>query len=88
MEQNKETLIDKINSLQLALETDNEGIATYLKQIHANLLQFPELIHMLKPDEVSSIVQGLQQLSDLKLESKPKRVAKSKTDLASLLAGI
>ena len=79
----------------MPLEENNPSIATYVKDIHRNLLQFPELVHILQPEQVQAIVKGIEQVNGEKIaeEAKPKtRASKSgsskKESLADLLDGI
>ena len=93
--QEADVIISKIAELSQALEENNPSIATYVKDIHRNLLQFPELVHILKPEQVQTIVKGIEQVNGEKIaeEAKPKARAskagsKSKASLADLLDGI
>ena len=93
--QEADVIISKIAELSQALEESNPSIATYVKDIHRNLLQFPELVHILKPEQVQTIVKGIEQVNGEKIaeEAKPKARAskassKSKASLADLLDGI
>ena len=93
--QEADVIMEKIASLSQALEESNPSIATYVKEIHRNLLQFPELVHILKPEQVQTIVKGIEQVNGEKIaeDAKPKARAskagsKSKESLTDLLAGI
>ena len=91
--QEADVIIEKIVALSQALEESHPSIATYVKDIHRNLLQFPELVHILKPEQVQVIVKGIEQVNGEKIaeDAKPKAratKAKSKESLSDLLAGI
>ena len=91
--QEADIIISKIEELSQALEESNPSIATYVKDIHRNLLQFPELVHILKPEQVQVIVKGVEQVNGEKIaeDAKPKAratKAKSKESLSDLLDGI
>ena len=91
--QEADVIMEKIVALSQALEESHPSIATYVKDIHRNLLQFPELIHILKPEQVQTIVKGIEQVNGEKIaeDAKPKAratKAKSKESLSDLLAGI
>ena len=90
--QEADAIIYKIAELSQALEESNPSIATYVKDIHRNLLQYPELVHILKPEQVQTIVKGIEQVNGEKIaeEAKPKARAskKNKESLADLLDGI
>ena len=89
--QEADVILSKIAELSQALEESNPSIASYVKDIHRNLLQFPELVHILKPEQVQTIVKGIEQVNGEKIaeEAKPKaRVNKKKESLADLLEGI
>ena len=90
--QEADVIISKIEELSQALEENNPSIATYVKDIHRNLLQFPELVHILKPEQVQTIVKGIEQVNGEKIaeEAKPKvrAVAKKKESIADLLDGL
>ena len=89
--QEADVILSKIAELSQALEESNPSIASYVKDIHRNLLQFPELVHILQPEQVQTIVKGIEQVNGEKIaeEAKPKaRVNKKKESLADLLAVI
>ena len=93
--QEADVIMEKIVALSQALEESNPSIATYVKDIHRNLLQYPELVHILKPEQVQTIVKGIEQVNGEKIaeDAKPKaRASKagstSKAALADLLDGI
>ena len=93
--QEADVIMGKIVALSQALEESHPSIANYVKDIHRNLLQFPELVHILKPEQVQTIVKGIEQVNGEKIaeDAKPKtRVSKagskSKESLSDLLAGI
>ena len=91
--QEADVIIEKIVALSQALEESHPSIATYVKDIHRNLLQFPELVHILKPEQVQTIVKGIEQVNGEKIaeDAKPKArgtKAKSKESLTDLLDGI
>ena len=89
--QEADVILSKIAELSQALEESNPSIASYVKDIHRNLLQFPELVHILQPEQVQTIVKGIEQVNGEKIaeEAKPKaRVNKKKESLADLLDGI
>ena len=91
--QEADVIMEKIVALSQALEESHPSIATYVKDIHRNLLQFPELVHILKPEQVQVIVKGVEQVNGEKIaeDTKPKAratKAKSKESLSDLLAGI
>jgi hypothetical protein len=84
----------KISELSTALETNNPDISSYVKAIHKNLLQFPELVHILQPSQVVTIVKGIELVNGEKIaeETKPKvratRATKPKESIADLLDGL
>ena len=91
--QEADIILGKIADLSQALEESHPSIATYVKDIHRNLLQFPELVHILKPEQVQVIVKGIEQVNGEKIaeDAKPKAratKAKGKESLSDLLAGI
>ena len=93
--QEADVILSKIAELSQAIEENNPSIATYVKDIHRNLLQFPELVHILQPEQVQAIVKGIEQVNGEKIaeEAKPKTRAtksgsKKKESLADLLDGI
>lgn len=82
----------KISELSQALEDNNPDIGNYVKAIHKNLLQYPELVHILKPEQVVTIVKGIELVNGEKIaeEAKPKvrAGAKKKESIADLLDGL
>ena len=77
----KDELITKLNELADALEKENPGIATYVESIHKNLLQYPELIHMLKPEETRILVAGIEKYSSSKLTQPKVKKATKKVEV-------
>ena len=57
-------LLENLSELKQMLVDSDPDIATYVKQIHKDLVASPELIHMLKPEEVNILVQGVDCLND------------------------
>ena len=92
--QEADVIINKIAELSQALEENNPSIGTYVKDIHRNLLQFPELVHILQPAQVQTIVKGIELVNGEKIaeEAKPKarasKASSKKESLADLLDGI
>lgn len=93
--QEADVVLAKIAELSQALEEDNPNIGNYVKDIHRNLLQYPELVHILLPEQVVTIVKGIEKVNGEKIaeEAKPKARASratsaKKESLADLLDGI
>ncbi len=54
-------LVTKINSLDAAITAKHPSMDSLLQSIHRNLLADPELVHILKPEQVAVLFRGLQQ---------------------------
>ncbi|MGL4484301.1 MAG: hypothetical protein ACRCUS_05070 [Anaerovoracaceae bacterium] len=89
--QEAEVILSQIAELSQALETANPDIGSYVKQIHKNLIQYPELVHILKPEQVATIVRGIETVTNEKImedaKPKPRAKSKSKESISDLLEG-
>ena len=83
-----EQLLAQIAGLSQALEEANPDISTYVKQIHRNLIQYPELVHILKPEQVQVVVKGVMQTNGEQILAATKAKKPKRESLADLLAGI
>lgn len=86
--QEADVIVGKIAELSLALEEHNPDIAQYVKQIHGNLLQYPELVHILTPTQVLTVVKGIQQVNGTQIaEAAKPKVRTTKTKEAKVPIG-
>ena len=87
-----DVLLNKIAELSQRLEEANPDITNYVRDIHRNLLQYPELVHILKPEEVVTIVKAIEINNGEKILDETKKTKKAtgtkKESLADLLSGI
>lgn len=56
-----------LDEFKVNLEKSAPGIANYLKDIHANLNQYPELCHLLTDEQLGLIVSGYFSYTDTKM---------------------
>lgn len=60
-------LQEKILQLDQALKVNHPGMEAMLQTIHRNLDKDPELVHLLKEEDVSIIVQGLEKKTQTRI---------------------
>lgn len=56
-----ETLSLKIAELDAAIKSDTPRMPTLLREIHQNLAQDPEIVTLLSPTDVATIISGLSK---------------------------
>ncbi len=57
----------KIAELDQALKTANPGMENLLQTIHRNLSADPQLVHLLKEEEVAILIRGLETKTRTKI---------------------
>lgn len=91
---NAELFMANLLSVEEGVKASGENIQDYLRLIHANLVQYPELTHILNDEQIAIIVQGFLKESNTQIKVATQRGAKSmakitagrsKTDLLGLL---
>lgn len=70
----------RLTALEQALLAQDPQMPTHLKAIHKQLIEFPELVHLLKPEDWGKILQAQQQYTKVKLveEGAAKKAAAKK----------
>lgn len=70
----------RLTALETALLAQDPQMPTHLKAIHAQLIQFPELVHLLEPADWGKVMQAQQQYTKVKLveEGAAKKAAAKK----------
>lgn len=84
-------ILPKLQSLQIALESENPEIRGYLKAIHTDLAQYPDLAHLLTDEQIAPIYSAIRQQTNVVIEAKAakkKSGAKATADTANLLMGL
>lgn len=76
----------RLTALEQALLAQDPLMPTHLKAIHKQLIEFPELVHLLKPEDWGKVMQAQQQYTKVKLveETAKKPAAKKKVQLEDL----
>ena len=91
---NSELFMANLLSVEEGVKNSGENIQDYLRLIHANLTQYPELCHLLTDDQIKIIVGGFLVESGAQIKVATTRggksmakltQGKSKTDLLSML---
>lgn len=91
---NAELFMANLLSVEEGVKNSGENIQDYLRLIHANLTQYPELTHILTDDQIKIIVSGFLTESSTQIKVSTQRGGKSmakitqgrsKTDLLGLL---
>lgn len=70
-------LVTKINSLDAAITTKHPAMESLLQTIHRNLQADPELIHILKPEQIAILFKGLQQKTQTMIVTEAVKSASS-----------
>lgn len=81
---NIEQVKERLCALDDALENKLPGIATILRDIHANLKKDPELVTILSPEECSIIVRGLKRQTATEIVTTAKTKSKKQISLGDL----
>lgn len=68
----------QVAELEQALLANDPQMPQYLKRIHSNLLQHPELVHIIQPSERATIIAGLGQLTGVVIKAVEKKAAAKK----------
>lgn len=83
-------LKSRMYQVQQSLLSDTPGLPEALAEIHKNLLQHEELVHLLDDDDIARIHQGFEKFKqftlvqkEVKANNKPKKKL-SNDDLANL----
>lgn len=80
---NAELFMANLLSVEQGVKSSGENIQDYLRLIHANLTQYPELTHLLNDDQIALIVQGFIYESKEQVAVATKRGAKSVRQLVA-----
>ena len=80
---NAELFMANLLSVEQGIKSSGENIQDYLRLIHANLTQYPELTHLLNDDQIALIVQGFIYESKEQVAVATKRGAKSVRQLVA-----
>ena len=92
---NAELFMANLLSVEQGVKGSGENIQDYLRLIHANLNQYPELTHLLNDDQIALIVQGFIYESKEQVAVATKRgtkgvrqlvAGKSQTDILDMLS--
>lgn len=65
----------KLTALETALVAADPLMPGHLKAIHKQLIQFPELIHLLKPEDIGGMMAAQKKYTGVRLVS--EKVAKA-----------
>ena len=68
-------ILPKLDSLRQALETENDDIENWIKDINNNLREFPELLHLLSDEQIQPIYLAYKAVTQVQISTKK---AKSK----------
>ena len=80
---NAELFMANLLSVEQGVKSSGENIQDYLRLIHANLTQFPELTHLLNDEQIALIVQGFIYESKEQVAVATKRGSKSVRQLTA-----
>lgn len=74
----------KIQELSLAVQTNNPGMPSLLRDIHHNLKQDPEIVTLLSAEDVAAIIAGLskQTMTTISTQILSKSKGKKLSDIS------
>jgi predicted regulator of amino acid metabolism with ACT domain len=77
----------KLTALEQALVANDPLMPGHLKAVHAQLIQFPELIHLLQPEDYGKVVAAHSKYSDRVLVTAKvaKATAKRKVSIDDIM---
>lgn len=70
-------LQQRIHALEDALKANHPAMESLLQTIHRNLQKDPELVHMLRPEDTSTIFAGLQKKTQTKIVEETVKSARN-----------
>lgn len=62
----------RIYDTEAALKANDPQINTYCAQIHAQLLKCPELVYILKPEDIGTYIRTLAARAKIEVTKSPK----------------
>ena len=65
--------VQQLRNLAAALETDNPGIDNYMRDINENLREFPELVYLLKAEEIAPLYKYIRQQTQVEISTKKNK---------------
>lgn len=65
--------VQQLRNLAAALETDNPGIDNYMRDINENLREFPELVYLLKAEEIAPLYKYIRQQTNIEISTKKNK---------------
>lgn len=85
-----ESLLQRLGYLEDALQQQDPLMRNHLKEIHATLIQHEELVHLLSTEQIATIMQGQQIITNTTLVAAvtaPKAKAANAKKAATLQIG-
>jgi endonuclease V-like protein UPF0215 family len=77
-------VIDRMNKIEEKMKTNDPEISTHLREIWKHMQQYEELAHLLTPQQIGVLMQGLQKHTAIQLvvdtPSKSKKAKKYGVD--------
>lgn len=61
------TVLKRMEQIQAALLANDPAMREYLTQMHQQLLKFPELLYVLKPEQIGTMVQAATRVAGVDL---------------------
>lgn len=83
-------ILPKLASLQEAIETLSPNIRNYLKFINEDLMQYPDLVHLLTDEQIKPIYSALRAETQVFITTRAasKRGAKPTIEATQTLMGL
>ena len=67
----------EIAELEQMLLANDPQMPAYLQRIHMNLLKYPELVHIIQPEQRATIIDGLMQQTSVMLSESVAKASKT-----------
>lgn len=72
----------KLANLKTALEVEAPDIANYLRHIHASLMKNPEVVYLLKPEELGNFTKAAMKVRNITIVEKAVAAPKARATKA------
>lgn len=82
-----EEILPKLAALQTAIEEQNPNIRNYLKRLNEDLMQYPDLVHILTDEQIKPIYSAMRAETQtfIAVKESKKRGAKPTAEQAANL---
>ena len=69
----QDLILSRLDGLEQAMLANDPLLPGHLKAIHTQLSQQPELLHLLKPEQIGQVMLGMQRVVGIQLVAEAKK---------------